>query len=479
MKEIAEDKINSFAGRVDSSGVQASLFSEEFNASDKYADFVKNPRLKSILHELEDRYDYKDESHFFADLVNPSKSKFQPYYRWARYREGYSGDLVTELIRRSGIESSRQFVIDPMCGSGTTVFESIQHGFNCLGLDVNPFAADLSAIKLQIYSDNEINLIKKFIQSDLLKTKSTKITITEGQKQAERYFNKQNYEALLNIKSLIETVSLDKVKNFLLLAWLTVLEPSSNRRKEGNGLATVETKISDVEGFYIEKVTLMLADVLNYPVPDTESLICNDTVVNATKYTSEFAQQINKSAGAVIFSPPYANSFDYFESYKLELLFGGYCNFEGLQKFRAKAIRSYRISYGYQLESDDSLVELICEEIMQAIPEKEKLTGKKDARTRIVPNLLRGYFYDMEKAIEVFSDLLPTGAKCYIVVDQSSYVGVIVPTDLVFANAAEKYGFEVESVIKCRKANTSAQQLIRFPYLRKMLRESIVCLTKK
>jgi site-specific DNA-methyltransferase (adenine-specific) len=476
---VKEEEIKLFDSSVSSPVLQFSLFDEESTPSDKYADYVKSPRLKIALTELEDKFLYKDESHFFANLVNPSKSKSQPYYRWARYREGYSGDLVTELIHRSGINTAQQYVIDPMCGSGTTVFESSRSGFNCLGLDVNPFATDLSAIKLQTYSEKDINQIKEFVDSDFLTDKQIKINITDGQQQSERYFNKQNYTDLLRIKSHIESIENGKAKNLLFLAWLTILEPCSNRRKEGNGLATVETKVTDVETFYIEKVKLMLSDISNCSVPDIEISICNDTVINTGKYADAFGQKINKSAGAIIFSPPYANSFDYFESYKLELLFGGYCDFEGLQQLREKAIRSYRICYGYQIESDNSLVELICQEIMNAVPEKEKLTGKRDSRTRIVPNLLRGYFADMEKAIEVFSNILPTNGKCYIVVDQSSYVGVIVPTDLIFADTAEKYGFEVESIIKCRKANTSAQQLTRFPYLKTLLRESIVCLKKK
>lgn len=460
--------------------VQMSLFQEGTVETDRYGRYVTNPILANILDALEDKFPYKDESHFFANLVNPSKSKFQPFHRWARYREGYSGNLVAELIRRSGIEQTKHFVIDPMCGSGTTVLESVQNGFNSVGLDVNPFATDLSGIKLRTYSAVEIKEIEAFVANTLhLQDPTTMVAATSGQSHCKEYFNSQHYDELLRLKAKIETCRHGQTKDFLNLAWLTILEECSNRKKDGNGLATAETRVTDVEAFYKTKVQIMLADIKDNPIPSAESLIANEPVKHLARHVADFESRTNQVAGAIIFSPPYANSFDYFESYKLELLFGGYCDFEGLQTLRQQAIRSYRISYGYQLESNNNFVTLLCEEIMNAVPQKEVLTGKRDTRTRLVPNLLKGYFIDMEEALATFSKVLQPGGKCFIVVDQSAYVGVIVPTDLVLASIAESYGFMVESIVKCRNANTSGQQLTRFPYLKKMLRESIVCLVKK
>ena len=93
--------------------------------------------------------------------------------------------------------------------------------------------------------------------------------------------------------------------------------------------------------------------------------------------------------------------------------------------------------------------------------------------------MLRGYFSDMQEVLEQCSLVLETGRKVYIVVDQSSYVGVIVPTDLLLAYLGEQVGFRVENITECRKSRTSAQQLNRFPYLKNTLRESIVEFEKK
>ena len=135
----------------------------------------------------------------------------------------------------------------------------------------------------------------------------------------------------------------------------------------------------------------------------------------------------------------------------------------------------------YGTDERDGIREFIgwmSDEIETAIPEKEARTGRKDARTRKVPKMIKGYFSDMEKVIAQSAEVLPSGKKCCIVVDQSAYLGRIVPTDLFLAAIAEDYGFKVNEIIVCRNAKTSGQQIRLYPYLKDSLRESIVVLER-
>jgi site-specific DNA-methyltransferase (adenine-specific) len=227
-----------------------------------------------------------------------------------------------------------------------------------------------------------------------------------------------------------------------------------------------------------DQVSLMLEDLEN-PIPlnrATSSLQC------ASAYDLKKAVAnagINKKVGLVVFSPPYANSFNYFESYKMELLAGGYCKTrDDIYEMSKNAVRSFRMVVRDSLQGGLPILDLLVEEIEAALPRKEAATGKRDSRTRIMLDVIKAYFLDMQKVIkEVYAVLCKSG-RCYIVVDQSSYVGVVVPTDLLLARIGELEGFRVSGVQKCRKANTSGQQLREYPYLKHCLRESIVCLEK-
>ena len=96
-----------------------------------------------------------------------------------------------------------------------------------------------------------------------------------------------------------------------------------------------------------------------------------------------------------------------------------------------------------------------------------------------IPDMVRGYFDDMQKVIEEIYRVSSSGSKCYIVVANSCYRGILVPTDLLFAKIAEAIGFEVEPIIFARHIRTSSQQMNEIHgSFGVLMRESIVALRK-
>ena len=84
----------------------------------------------------------------------------------------------------------------------------------------------------------------------------------------------------------------------------------------------------------------------------------------------------------------------------------------------------------------------------------------------------------MEETLRQIYAALKPGGHCAIVVSNSAYAGVVVPTDLFLAMIAEKLGFEVEEIEVERLIITSSQQYKKTEHLRKYLRESIVKIKK-
>lgn len=81
----------------------------------------------------------------------------------------------------------------------------------------------------------------------------------------------------------------------------------------------------------------------------------------------------------------------------------------GINELRKHAVRSF--IGGETQDTCDKYVDLIAKEIEDAIPEKEKETGKKDTRTRKVPNMIRAYFSDMHEVIRQCSLCLESGKR--------------------------------------------------------------------
>lgn len=440
------------------------------------AQFHSSEECVNTIAEMEQRFKYTDEIEYFANLVNFSTAKKVPYQRWVRYREGYSTALVEELLRRANIEAETHFVADPMVGSGSTIVAAKQKGFDAFGVDVNPFCKVIVDAKMLQPTKTAMECIEWFL-GDLgsLEYPASKIDIPLAE-----YFPETNLQALVALKHKILNIGNAEARDILLACWYFIIEDCSNRKKDGNGLATRPSPVTDVVGHFVHTMRELISDYTNHPFDgDAASAIFTGSACDFASYSSKFALQTGgKKLGAIIFSPPYANSFDYFESYKMELLFGQLLSPEDYQIHKKQQIRNYRICYGKELHSEYPVVEMLCNEIRTEIPKKEARTGKRDGRTRLMPNMLCGYFCDMGKVLEQLYAALDAGGNCYIVVDQSAYVGVIIPTDVILADIAEKCGFKVEEIVVCRKANTSGQQLKAYPYLGTTLRESIICLKK-
>ena len=100
--------------------------------------------------------------------------------------------------------------------------------------------------------------------------------------------------------------------------------------------------------------------------------------------------------------------------------------------------------------------------------------------------LIADYFIIMSAAnnrqAQAISDhiyeTLKDGGHCDIVVSNSAYAGIIIPTDIFLAMIAEKIGFKVVRIDVERLIITSSQQYKKTEHLKKYLRESIVKLEK-
>ncbi len=444
------------------------------NKNNIYSDM----ELKDFIIELEKKYNVVDQRDFFANLVNFSTNISIPIHGWFKYREGYSQKLIKELIRRSNL-TANEYVIDPFCGSGTTIVEAALNGYSGLGVDVNPMSAFIANTKCTHFSENDLSILRRHIKR-FESYKLPKVNI-EAYKDLEQYFTPENFNDLLAIKEFINTIDDTKVRDLFKLGFLSIIEETSNRKRDGNGLATRMTKITNVHRFFHMKMIMIEQDLQHYRIEQPVTSICvSGNSENLSSFVQSYNSISNKTAGAIMFSPPYANSFDYFESYKLELRLGDYVDsITSLKEYRTQAVRSFVSGKTDKPLHENRFIDAMAKEIELAIPIKEALTGKRDARTRKVPAMIRGYFHDMRNILQQCALVLPKGKKCYIVVDQSAYLGKIVPSDLFLGYIAEEFGFTVSETIVCRKAKTSTQQLQRFPYLANVLRESIVVLEKR
>ena len=178
-----------------------------------------------------------------------------------------------------------------------------------------------------------------------------------------------------------------------------------------------------------------------------------------------------ESLDLVLFSPPYANCFDYTKIYYLELWFGEFvCSRDDQSSIRMKSIRSHCHATWPERYKHFSL-DALNNKLLPLLEQQPLWTNK-------IPGMLNGYFADMEEVLKKIYDALKTGAQCMIVVSNSAYAGIVIPTDILLAQIAERIGFKVNEIAVERLIITSSQQYKKTEHVKKYLRESIVKIQK-
>ncbi len=415
-----------------------------------------------------------------AALVNWAGGGGLPIHRWFRYREGFSPTLISELRLGSHI-------LDPFCGSGSIMVGAAQVNRSSVGVDVNPLAAFVARVKLSPLADCEIKAARRFLERFENVVGSAEPWPIPGLRISQKVFEPEVLDSILELRGSIEECSgTDRLRDFLRLAWLSILQDVGSYFKEGNGIKyrnrkrlktgyvarpegewQLERFGADQRAFvtatFRAKLAEMLADAPTWQGGDWSA----QRVIEGNSL--EEAERLNVSSfDSIIFSPPYANRFDYFESQKVELWFGGFVDtYDDMIALRKRSVRSH---LGAALDND-----------IAAMPEIEALIDLIDpdsyaVRMR-VPALIRGYFNDMARILRCCRRILKAGGGCFVVVGNSAYGGVIIPTDSLIAQLGLGAGFDEAEVVPVRHLTVAPQQRAELRGREEFMRESVVVMS--
>ena len=423
---------------------------------------------------------YNGES--FRNQVHFQLANQTPVQRWFPYREGYSLKLVNAFIKELKIKGN---TFDPFSGSGTTLLASRIADLNSFGIDVNPISVLVAKVENEQYASKDVIQVEVELKKlkDIEKSKEIFQTSFD---LAEKVFNQEILQALLQFKQHIKAIQHEKTKMVLFVAWLSIIEDVSNIKKEGNGIKYKnrkrtpngyiniekerwenekfpDNKFSFVKTNFSNRLEMILSDLkFNYGKCDKKPNIYKGSCLEFDKY---FSDEIELT----FFSPPYCNCFDYFEIHKIELWLGEFVSEkEEFRKLRNTGFRSNTNSLNHKLiiyrnEYLENLISLF---------EPQKLWNNN------IPNVVRGYFDDMYTLLNKLYRQTTKNGYIGIVVGNSAYSGVIIPTDSLIAEIAREIGFKVKSIFVTRHLTTSSQQKQELEYLKNYLRESIVLLEK-
>jgi DNA modification methylase len=415
----------------------------------------------------------------YGDLVVASGNDSRAIHRWFRFKEGYSADFLENILSALGFDKSSSLqILDPFCGSGTTLLSADdlrRKGWllSGVGIEVNPFIHSVADAKLSWSSINPERMLITGQQA-LKAAHRPSVALPELTSISEgRCINQHVARQLIAVRSALIDTRYAGDRKGLLLGLASAIEPLSKTRKDGRALRIVSDRAqADFSSTVTAKWEQIATDVAATKRPG-RGRERHFRVYHGDGRNPSSAGLAPESVDVIVTSPPYPNNIDYTEVYKLELwLMGCVSTSEAFFNQRQMTVRSHPTCS--PTPSDSPIHHLLQTGQLHSLlaPALTRLAKAKDFQRLKV---LVGYCSDMYEALRNHYALLKPGGVEVLVVGNSLHgsegTALVIPSDLVLAALGRHVGFTVEQL-------NIARSLKRRLSGNHFLRESVVVLRK-
>lgn len=346
----------------------------------------------------------------------------------------YPAKLITHIpyffINNSYFLKDGDIVLDPFCGSGTVLLESILANKCAYGADANPLARLISEVKTQYIPSI---VVKKNLRKILRRARSVdKIEIPEI-RNCTFWYTKKVLLGLSALKSTIEEIKDDTIRKFFLLNLsnisrkLSLADPrisvpvrlNPNRFGQGSkDYGKIESKISELENvdvftkfeICVKENLLRLSRLQG--IKNTAKVIAKDSRKLTISLNSKRRLKKN-SVSLIITSPPYAGAQKYIRASSLNLGWLGMGSPEGIRKLNKQNIGRENI-----LDSE-------CHVFKTGISSADKVIsillkrGKKE-RAKIVTT----YINEMKESLDESIRVLKKGGHFVLIIGNNTVDGI-------------------------------------------------------
>lgn len=414
-----------------------------------------------------------------TEISNGKKNKLndsdKAFHDWYRFVLSFPPHLVKNYISKFGL-GAKDILLDPFCGTGTTLVEAKKNLIPSIGIEANPFAAFASDVKTD-WSVNPNLLLSQageIVAEYSERLRKDKISDNPSMDNLNvKNLRRLNYEQeRLIIRNSISPLPLHKTlvlldilndyresefhKYYLIAAANVLVYKISNLRFGPEvGVGKIKND-SAVISEWTEEINKIATDLMRYSdYSNTNSHIIADDSRNLVKIMN------GTKVSAVITSPPYPNEKDYTRTTRLEsVLLGFINNKDDLRKLKRSLIRSNTRGV-YKGDADDVYIKgnREIQRIADDIEKKRKLLGKTSGFEKLYHKVTKLYFGGMAKhLIDMQTILRPNSYLAYVVGDQASYLRVMIRTGKLIGDIAESLGYELVNIDVFRKRFSTVTQ---------------------
>lgn len=285
----------------------------------------------------------RDISHFNLidwDFKGEDSKSFVHNFCW--YPSRFIPIIPSHLIQ--SLSHKGDTILDPYCGSGTTVLEGLKLGRNAIGVDLNPIASFIAEVKVNVFKRNDIDLCILQEVQDLISSANIEMQHAtepnlfkfEGVSQLEnlemnaipnieensKWYHPLTLKMLVYILNVISTVKNKSTQDLLKLFFISILIPSSGHENKkpytyyADNVKPKSLLYKNAVGAYASKIRKFLDEYAKF----TNEITCKGTIINSDIRHLANVMEPYAPIDLIVTSPPYLSVTDYITGYRLVYL---------------------------------------------------------------------------------------------------------------------------------------------------------------
>jgi DNA modification methylase len=393
------------------------------------------------------------------------ENKNLPIHRWVPWIAGYSATFVDDVITTYLSPQRMARVLDPFCGSGTTLVQAMMHGHEAIGFEINPYAALAARAKISAFSVDreELATAIRTMQMEIAQWRQSappSHIAPPPLKSRLPFFSPPVERQVLHALAYINSLQSAVVADLFRAAFGAVMVGFSNYSYEpslGSRPAAGKSLIedADVARVLLHKLSQMEADIAwlqqEMGMRPRQGI---GSVVNRDFFAGQHHLP-NASIDLMVTSPPYMNNYHYVRNTRPQLYWLDFISSPQEQRHLENSNfgqywQTVRSGPPIALAFEHPDLEHVINRLRQTRTDKGAYGGPGWA------NYVTAYFNDCFRFVDALVRLLVPSGVAVVVIGNSIIQGINIETERILGEIGVQRGLTLEGVYVIREKRVGA-----------------------